>query len=33
MKKKPTKKIEIHPKMNILWTFENIAHFRAFKSS
>ncbi len=27
------KKIEIHPKMIMVWTYENIVHFRPFKSS
>jgi hypothetical protein len=26
------KQIEIHPKMIIMWTYENMAHFRPFKS-
>jgi hypothetical protein len=26
------KKIEMHPKMNVLCTFENMAHFKQFKS-
>jgi hypothetical protein len=26
------KKIEIHPKMIMIWTYENMAHFRPFKS-
>ncbi len=26
-------KIEIHPKMIMIWTHENMAHFRPFKSS
>ncbi len=25
-------KIEIHPKMIMIWTYENMAHFRPFKS-
>jgi len=25
-------KIEIHPKMIMIWTIENIVHFRPFKS-
>ncbi len=25
--------IKIHPKMIMIWTYENIAHFRPFKSS
>jgi hypothetical protein len=25
-------KIEIHPKMVMIWTYENMAHFRPFKS-
>ncbi len=26
-------KIEIHPKMIMIWTYENMAHFTPFKSS
>jgi len=26
------KKIEIHQKMNMIWTFENKVHFKTFKS-
>ncbi len=26
------KKIEIHPKMIMIWTYENMPHFRPFKS-
>ncbi len=26
-------KIEIHPKMIMIWTYENMAQFRPFKSS
>ncbi len=26
-------KIEIHPKMIMIWTYENMADFRPFKSS
>jgi len=26
-----TKKFEIHPKMIIIWTYENMAHFKSFK--
>jgi hypothetical protein len=26
------KKIEIHPKMIMIWTYENMAHFRPFKT-
>jgi len=26
------KKIEIHPKMIMIWTYENIAHFKPSKS-
>jgi hypothetical protein len=25
-------KSEIHPKMIMIWTFENIVHFQSFKS-
>jgi hypothetical protein len=25
-------KIEIHPKMILIWTYENLAHFRPFKN-
>ncbi len=25
-------KIEIHPKMMMIWTYENMVHFRQFKS-
>jgi hypothetical protein len=25
-------KIEIHPKMIMIWTYENMAHFRPLKS-
>jgi hypothetical protein len=25
-------KIEIHPKMIMIWTYENMAHFKPFKS-
>ncbi len=25
-------KIETHPKMIIIWTYENMAHFKPFKS-
>jgi hypothetical protein len=25
-------KIEIHPKMIMIWTYENIVHFKSFKS-
>jgi hypothetical protein len=25
-------KIEIHPKMIVIWTYENMAHFRPFKT-
>jgi len=25
-------KIKIHPKMIMIWTYENMAHFRPFKS-
>jgi hypothetical protein len=25
-------KTEIHPKMIMIWTYENIVHFRPFKS-
>jgi hypothetical protein len=25
-------KIEIHPKMIMIWTYENMVHFRPFKS-
>jgi hypothetical protein len=25
-------KIKIHPKMIMIWTFENMAHFRPFQS-
>ncbi len=26
-------KIEIHPKMIMIWTYENMAHFKPFKNS
>ncbi len=26
-------KIEIHPKMIMIWTYENMANFKPFKSS
>jgi hypothetical protein len=25
-------KIEIHPKMNMIWTYENLVYFKPFKS-